>query len=66
MKLYNCPRKSKIRITKDESGQVFFFDHIDGAYSYCLDQHGNVVHLSCGIEVELVHELDGETYAGNS
>lgn len=29
-----------------EDGYVFFFDHLDGAYAFCLDAHNNVVHFS--------------------
>lgn len=48
MLLYEIPNKSYI---KTEDGSVFFFDHIDGMYSYCLDCDKNVVHLSASTEV---------------
>lgn len=51
MKLYNVPRKSYV---KTEDGEILFFDHIDGMYSYCLDKDKNVVHLAAWTEVEIV------------
>jgi len=35
-------------------GSVFFFDHIDGAYSYCLNMFGDVCHLAAW---QCVHPL---------
>ena len=32
-----------------ESGHLFYFDHLDGAYSYCLDIKGNVLHYSASM-----------------
>ncbi len=40
--LYNVPPKSYIRVLDD----ILFFDHLDGAYSYCTDTEGNAVLLS--------------------
>lgn len=65
MKLYQVPRKTNIRIIdKDPStpivslplfkDDVLFFDHLDGMYSYCKDELGNVVHLAGYTEVEIV------------
>jgi hypothetical protein len=52
MKLYEVPRKSYIRL----DGDTFFFDHVNGIYSYCLDMKGNVVHLVAWAEVELANK----------
>ena len=41
MKLYEVPPKTWIKI----AGEKIFFDHLDGMYSYCLDEGGNVVHI---------------------
>lgn len=49
MKLYNVKPKSYITI----DGDIFYFDHIDGAYSYCLDMRGNIVHIAAWADVEL-------------
>ena len=51
MKLYNAPRNCRI-MTK--YGDEYNFHHIDGAYSYCTDDEGNVVHLSASEEVLLI------------
>ena len=52
MKLYKVPNKSWIIL----KGEKYFFDHIDGMYSYCTDEDGNVVHLAAFTDVELCQE----------
>ena len=52
MKLYKVPRNTWVR-TLDEEGDIFFFDHIDGAYSYCIDEQGHITHYSASTEVEI-------------
>ena len=67
MKLFKVPRGSWVKVGDDDGdtkvppsapvidhGQVVFFDHLDGMYSYCKDQEGNVVHLAAWAEVEIV------------
>lgn len=49
MKLYEVPAKTWIRV----DGERIFFDHLDGMYSYCLDEGGNRVHIAGFAEVEL-------------
>lgn len=49
MKLYNIPNNSYIKI----DGDVLYFVHIDGAYSFCKDMRGNIVHLAAWADVEL-------------
>jgi hypothetical protein len=39
--LYSVEKKSFVKAFDS----VFFFDHIDGMYSYCLDAEDNIVHL---------------------
>jgi hypothetical protein len=51
MKLYDVPRNSKILV--DPYG-IIDFHHIDGMYSYCVDKHGNVVHLAAWMEVDVI------------
>ena len=34
-------------------GQRIYLDHIDGMYSYCKDEQGNVIHLAAWTEVEI-------------
>jgi len=56
MKLYDVPRNSTIVL---QGGEEVEFKHIDGMYSYCLTQEGNVVHLKAWTEVtvkEPAHE----------
>ncbi len=35
-------------------GDIIYFDHIDGMFSYCKDESGAVVHLIAWQEVEVV------------
>ncbi len=53
MKLYEVPRNSRILLKDGDSTLEFNFSHIDGAYSYCTDDDGNVVHLAAWTEVEV-------------
>lgn len=52
MKLYEVPQRTWIMV----DGEKIFFDHIDGMYSYCLDEGGNVVHISASADVEIMGE----------
>ncbi len=65
MKLYELSkRKIWVRTVSEETGppdgikpikgDKYFFDHIDGMYSYCRDKQGNVVHLPAWTEVEIM------------
>jgi hypothetical protein len=55
MKLYECPRDSKIKFVYENQEYIMDFKHIDGMYSLCyLD--GKPVHLSASADVELVKE----------
>ena len=56
MKLYEVPKKTWIKL----DGVIYFFDHIDGMYSYCKTQKGDVFHLASWVEVEIVQELKNE------
>jgi len=49
MMLYDVPRNSMI-VLKD--GLELKFHHLDGMYSVCTDEHGNVYHISASEEVE--------------
>lgn len=51
MKLYDVPRKTFV---KTSNGDVYFFDHIDGMYSYCNNEQNQVVHLAAWTEVDIV------------
>jgi hypothetical protein len=49
MKLYEVPKNTVVIFL----GEKLFFDHLDGMYSFCLDEKGNVVHLSAYTDVEI-------------
>ena len=64
MKLYEVPRNSRIKIIGDIKvpisspqlieGQELNFRNIDGMYSYCTTDNGDVVHLVAWAEVEVI------------
>ena len=67
-KLYDVPRNSWVRPVLDnptappdarpvQLGEPVKFHNIDGMYSYCHDEVGNVVHLPAWQEVEVLNEL---------
>lgn len=49
MKLYEVPNRTWIIAY----GVKLFFEHIDGMYSLCWDEGGNMVHISASAEVEI-------------
>ena len=53
MKLYNVPKGSYINYREKDVDIDLFFDHLDGAYSYCLTPEKNVVHLSAWADVKV-------------
>lgn len=57
MKLYQVPRESWVRTA--QTGELFFFDHVDGMYSFCRNAEGKVVHLAAGTEVEVLDKPPG-------
>jgi hypothetical protein len=54
LKLYDLPRNSYFTLAGDDSKEIFFFDHIDGLFSYCLTSTKQVVHFSATSEVNLL------------
>jgi len=48
MKLYDVPRNSRISLV---TGKELNFKRIDGMYSYCTDDDGNVWHIPATTEV---------------
>jgi hypothetical protein len=65
MELYNVPKGSRIRVIEPEApppggiapeAKEYNFSHLDGMYSYCTDDDGNVVHLKAWTEVEIVDD----------
>ena len=57
MKLYNVPRNSYILLP--DTGEQFFFHHLDGMYSYCSNANKEIVHLSASTEVEVLDKPVG-------
>lgn len=66
MELYNVPRNSRIKVIGDikvppgapeiKPGDELNFRSIDGMYSYCTTDSGQVVHLVAWAEVELIDD----------
>lgn len=66
MKLYEVPQKSYVLVVgssmappgavDNKEGDVLYFYHIDGMYSYCKDEEGNIRHLPAWQEVIIVPE----------
>lgn len=66
IKLFEVPRDSRIRVTLEESDlpvgyrlpepieMELNFSRIDGMYSYCTDDDGNVIHVKAWKEVEVL------------
>jgi hypothetical protein len=64
MKLYEVPRHTRVRLVPEidvhipmDSGlpvDEFMFHHIDGMYSYCVTDAGEVVHPAAWTEVEII------------
>jgi hypothetical protein len=54
MNLYEVPRNTKIKFKDNEGNETtLLFGHVDGMYSYCTDDNGNVVHLAAWADVEV-------------
>ena len=64
MELYNVPKNSRIRVLGEVKmppssppiniGDELNFHRIDGMYSYCTTDEGQVVHLVAWAEVEIL------------
>ena len=50
MPLYKVPRNTYIQL----DGDIYFFHHLDGAYSLCEDMKGNIVHLAAWADVDII------------
>ena len=66
MELQNVPRNSRIKVISDikvpvgapkiTEGDELNFRSIDGMYSYCTRDNGEVVHLVAWAEVEIIEK----------
>lgn len=66
MKLYDVPRDSRIKVIGDikvpplspniEEQEELNFRSIDGMYSYCTRDNGEVVHLVAWADVEVINK----------
>jgi hypothetical protein len=50
VKLYEVPRYSRIKV----AGTELNFHHIDGIYSYCVNDHGKLFSIEANTEVEFI------------
>ena len=65
-KLYNVPRETKVKLMENpgvpvgskqlKTGDVLMFDHVDGMYSYCITEDGEIVHPAAWTKVEIIKE----------
>ena len=68
MQLWNVPRGSLVKVLpanedlvppdhrEFQSYEELTFIKLDGMYSYCIDDAGNIVHLAASAEVEILRE----------
>jgi len=64
MNLYDCKSNTKVKLLTDATvppahreltkGEILQFVHIDGMYSYCLDEQQNAVHPAAWTDVEVI------------
>jgi len=52
LKLYQIPRNSIIYEDCDDGSSWIKFKRIDGNYSVCITEKGNIVHLGTNTELE--------------
>jgi hypothetical protein len=55
MKLYEVPKYSTIKLA---DGTVLNFNYIDGMYSYCTNDKGNIMHIPAWSDVEIVSHYE--------
>ena len=57
MKLYEVPRDTWVMLNEEDGDyHIFKFHHIDGMYSYCTDQYGNVCHYKAWSDVTILDD----------
>ena len=55
--LYKVKPRSYVQVP---AGDVFYFDHIDGSYSYCLNMFGERCHLAAWQSVHPLVKKDSD------
>jgi hypothetical protein len=55
-KLYEIPEGALIECEASDGSKWIRFHRIDGMYSYCLTQNGNVAHLSASTDLVKIDE----------
>lgn len=55
-KLHKIPKNSILEISLGDGSKYVRFDHVDGLYSYCVSEMGNVIHLYAGTTLEKVSD----------
>lgn len=54
--LYNIPRNTWVECAK--TGHKFYFDHLDGMYSYCKEIGGGISHYAADMKVRIAEKQD--------
>lgn len=54
MKLYDVPNNTLIKVGET----ILKFHHLDGMYSFCTTEDGQVAHIFAGQEVEIVPDKE--------
>jgi hypothetical protein len=64
--LYKVKPRSYIKLPwmNGMEGDIIFYDHIDGMYSYCLNMNNDVVHLDACCEVHPLVKKDPAAESG--
>lgn len=51
MKLYELSAKSHFKVSDAYHDEIFFLEKLDGMYSVCYNDKGELIHLSIGTPV---------------
>jgi len=54
IELLDIPKDSKIICDCSDGSSYIIFRHIDGMYSFCVTENGNITHLYCMSELSLL------------
>jgi len=67
--LHKIPNKTWVKVMEDvkvppaappiNKGDIIFFDHLDGMYSYCKTPAGKIVHMAAWTKVKVVKPPEG-------